>query len=233
MRIRLLAGLAVAAALLGLTACRSSPEVAAYVGATTITEDQVTRLISDYVAKQETAAREQAEAEAEVPPVQPPGRGFVVQLLVRAEICERLKGKLGFQAEAPTLPHGAPELFAISERSKACFMALPSPASIDPTEVDVREVFDAGVRVGVFEPGSLEEHRAQILSGGQLAQALGQRKLIKDTLGDTDITVNPRYGTVELALLSWQQGSALALTFGQTGPVVDAPRPEPSATPAQ
>lgn len=231
MRIRLLAGLAVAAALLGLTACRSSPEVVAYVGDEAITEARVTRLIDDYVQKQREYAREQAAKGQQVPEAQAPDRKFVVHLLVQAEVCDRLRDKLGFQVQQPSLPDGAAELYAISEKTKACRAAIPAQA-VEPTEMDLHEVFDAGVRLGLFPPDSFDEYKDRLKGAGQLSEALGQRKMIKETLKDTDITVNPKYGVVELALLSWEQGSALALEFGEHGPVVDAPRPATDA-PAQ
>ena len=54
----LFAGIGIAVALLGLTGCRSSPTVAAYVGDQTLTEDRVTALIDGYV----TSTRAQATA---------------------------------------------------------------------------------------------------------------------------------------------------------------------------
>lgn len=228
MRIRVFAGIGVAAALLGLTGCRSSPTVAAYVGDQTLTEDRVTALIDGYV----TSTRDQATNAGQDPSqVQEPNRTLVVNYLVRGQLCERARQKLNFQVEQPEIPPGSSELGQIVAQTQACERALPAGEPVKPTEADAQEVFDIGVANGIYPPDAAPQVVPGLLSSAELADALGRKKALNDAIAGIDVTVNPRYGVIQMPLISFQGGvPAVSVPFGEPGPVENRAI-EPTAAP--
>jgi len=200
-------------ALLGTSACRSAPDVAAYVGDRAITEARVTELIDGLMAAMQSAGQNG----------QRPDRAQVVNLLVGNEVCERARAKTGFPVEPPQLEPGLDELRTIGQQTAACMQAMPIGKPAEPSEAEIREVFDAGVRLNMFEAGSFDQQRQQLLEGGQLADAVARRKVLAAAVADADVKINPKYHPMEFALLSWQQGPAFSLRLTRQSPVVDAP----------
>jgi hypothetical protein len=228
-RIRVFAGIGIAAALLGLTGCRSSPDVAAYVGDQALSEDRVTQLIDDYVAWARNDAKAKQQDPADVPT---PDRTIVVNYLVRGAICDQLHNKLGFSVPEPNLPPEQSELGVIAARTQACERALPSGDPVQPTEADVRQIFDIGVANGIYPADSYDQVGPGLMSNEDVAGALGRKKSLQGALTGIDVTVNPKYGVVELPLASFQGGvPAVSVSFGQTGPVNN--RPVQASPPAQ
>jgi len=232
-RIRVFAGIGIAAALLGLTGCRSSPAVAAYVGDQTLTEDRVTALIGGY----EAWARAQATANGQDPKtVEKPPRTLVVNFWLRGQLCEEARKKLNFQVEQPALPpeqrnDGRSELGVIAAQTQACERALPAGQAVKPTEAEARQIFDIGVANGIFPADAADQVIPGLLTNNEVADALGRKKTLNDALAGFDVTVNPKYGVVELPLASFQGGiPAVSMTFGDAGPVSNRPI-QPSAPP--
>ncbi|HZM77843.1 MAG TPA: hypothetical protein VFC19_19160 [Candidatus Limnocylindrales bacterium] len=228
MRIRVFAGIGIAAALLGLTGCRSSPTVAAYVGDQTLTEDKVTELIDGYMVWAQAQAVQNGQKPEQV---EKPNRTQVVNYLVRGHLCEQARRKLKFNVEQPNLPPEQSDLAVVAAQTLACERALPAGEPVKPTEADVRQIFDIGVANGIFAPESEAEAIPGLMNDPGVAEALGRKKALNDALAGIDVTVNPKYGVVEMPLASFQGGiPAVSLTFGEPGPVNDRPV-QPSAPP--
>ena len=230
MRIRVFAGIGVAAALLGLTGCRSSPTVAAYVGDQTLTEQRVTTLIDGYV----TSTRAQAAAAGQDPgQVQQPNRTLVVNYLVRGQLCDHARQKLNFTVEQPEVPPGSSELGQLVAQAQACERALPAGEPVQPTEADAQQVFDIGVANGIYPADAASQVIPGLMGSAELADALGRKKALNDAVAGVDVTVNPRYGVIQMPLISFQGGvPAVSVPFGQAGPVQNRPV-EPTAAPQQ
>jgi hypothetical protein len=207
-RIRLTAAFGIAAALLGLTACRNSPEVAAYVGDTAITEARVTRLQEGY--------NKVAPADRQV------GRAIVVQYLVHEQLCERLSKAKGFGYTTPSLPTEAPELAVVATRTDACIQAIPAP-EIKPSDAEYRALFDRAIAAGLIAPGtSFDVVRQQWQGDADLNELLARERQLA---GAADVTINPRYGQLSVLGLN----PAVAAPLGDASDVV-VDRP-PTAAP--
>jgi hypothetical protein len=236
-RIRVFVGVGLAAALLGLAACRSSPTVAAYIDDTTITEDQVTKLIDDFGKSQidQVIARELLLGTT----AGKLDRAVVVDYLVADRLCERAKQKLNFPVEQPQIPDQGGELGKVSElgeilvRTESCERAVPAGAPVKPTQADAQQVFDNGVAGGIWPADAASEVIPGLLTSEDLSSALSRRKVLDDAVAGTRVTINPRYGTVDVPLIRFRGGSpAVALSFGEQGPVENRPV-APTSAPAQ
>jgi hypothetical protein len=227
-RIRVIAGIGAAAALLALTGCRSSPTVAAYVGDQTLTEARVTALIDGYMER----ARIQAASNGVDPSqVQEPNRTLVVNYLVRGQLCEAARQKLNFQLEQPNVPPDSSELGVIVAQTQACERSLPAGEPVKPTEADAQQIFDIGVANGIYPPEAAGEVLPGLMNNAEVADALGRKKTLNDAVAGIDVTVNPRYGVIQMPLISFQGGiPAVSVPFGVSGPVEDRPI-EPTAPP--
>lgn len=219
MRIRVFACLGIAA-LLGLAACgRSNPQVAAYVGDQTLTEARVTELIEQHTSKEGGRQLD---------------RVFVVNTVVVGMVCDELQAKLGFTVQQAEIPPGGSDLRAMDAKTQACVEGLPAGEPVRPNDDDLRMIFDTGVANGVWPEDSFEEIKASLVNNEDVAASLGRKKAISDAMRDAglDVTVNPRYGTVELALAQFGNGTtALGLPFGEAGPVSNGPIQNPAPTP--
>jgi hypothetical protein len=235
-RIRVFAGIGIAVALLGLTGCRSSPTVAAYVGDQTLTEAEVTTLIDKHVEWVQEAADQRAKDEGleHAEKVQPPDRTLVVNTLVRGMLCQQAQDRLKFPVENPQLPAEPSELFVRVNQGQACEKGLPGGEPVKPTEQQARQIFDLGVANGIWQPDQASQQIPGLMENPDLADALGRKKALNDAIGGTQVTVNPKYGVLEMPLISFTGGvPAVSLIFGQPAPVNNRPiQPSPTPTPA-
>lgn len=234
MRIRVFAGIGVAAALLGLTGCRSSPAVAAYVGDRTVTETEVTNLISNHQEWAQAQANARAQAEQTEPErVEPLQRTFVVNNLVRGELCDQARVKMNLPEPELNIPQGVnPSDFGLLyTKRQACENALPAGEPVKPTEAEAREIFATGVAAGVIDPKSAGTTIPALIDEPGVAEALGRKKAFNDAIAGIGVTVNPKYGVVEVPLASFAGGiPAVSVKFGEPGPVSNQPI-QPSAPP--
>lgn len=229
MRIRVLAGIGIAAALVGLTGCRSSPDVAAYVDDRTISEDRVSELVDGFMTRARSQATAQGQDQAKI---EKPARAIVVGFLVREQICERARNKLKFAVEEPSLPSDLSELEVIAARTQACEQALPGSGPVKPTDADARQIFEAGVAHGIWEPNSAPQQIPGLMANEDVAAALSRKKTLTEALAGVDITINPKYGVIAVPLISFRGGApAVSVMFGEAGPVSN--RPVPASLPAQ
>lgn len=253
-RARRLASTAVIAALAvaGLGACRAEPGVAAYVGNDRITEERVNAVYDDARAKLDGAVeqlrRQQgADPSASQQPVpetvdMPIKRTDVVTTLVGRDVLKALAAERKVQA-TPLSPDelvqsiGLPAdtLYAAAFGEFRGYLdALAQtvkPAQV--TEADLRDVFNRLSRAGGLPPGATFQSFSADLGPEDrqtLAQNIGLRNELFTHVQKLDATINPRYGTAELALVSFrsQQGQPVPLVVlpfdaasGETGPVRD------------
>ncbi|MEV4414437.1 hypothetical protein [Catellatospora sp. NPDC049609] len=203
---RLTAAAGIFAAMLALAACRSNPNVAAYVGDQTFTEDQVTKLVDE------------VKSLPNMDPQNLPERYEVVQLLVMDKVCQQAAQTAGVTVPPPQTQSGQPELALLQARMQACREALPSKP-VTPTDADLREVYDNGVAVGAIDPANpdnaFDKVKPQLAAGGQVADALGDRVQLVQAADKLGVSINPRYRTLSFPLLAFNQGPAISAALGQ------------------
>jgi hypothetical protein len=244
-RARRLASTAVVAVLAvsGLSACRNAPDVAAYVGNTTISEDRVNAIFDD--AKKKLAASvAQVGAEQSADPAAAPAqdpqlsidKADVLMTLVGLDALRRIAEEkkiapvalqAGQAAQEVNLPPDA-EFVKVYGDYRAYLGAFAqslgaSLQSVQPTEADLRDVYTRlknGGAIGAEGDTSFEnfvktlpEQDAQVLQ-----QNIGLRNALNTEVQKINTTVNPRYGAAELPLVQFRnaQGTAtplILLTF--------------------
>ena len=216
-RARRLASVAVTAALAvaGLSACRSAPDVAAYVGQAKITEQRVTDVLKGAQANQVTAAPGQ--------PVTPIARQDVVDTLVGLDVMRELAKKhnvtptaidptqvgqaLGVNAQA--------EYVGLFTEYRGLLNALSTgvqPAR--PTQADLRDVYDRLTKGGANPDSTSFEQFARGLAQQDqqtLAQNIGLRNQLEPEIDKLNTKVNPRYHSPELPLVSTQTSDGKVL----------------------
>lgn len=185
--------LGTAAALVSLTACRSSPQVAAYVGDTEITEARVTQLTDSY---NELARKFVAENPGQQ--VREVSRSLTLTVLLRDELCNRLSRQLGFSFTPEPAQTESPELLVISQHADACIQAIPQK-DVRPTEDDYRAIYDQLLRQGRVGPGDYEAVKQQLMSDPSFIAAVSREKALGDV---AEVTVNPRYGQISIIGIS-------------------------------
>jgi hypothetical protein len=236
---RRLAASAVVASLAvaGLSACRSEPSVAAYLGDDRIAESRV-QDVWDEANDAVAAAGRPGEAAPE-----PITRADVVRALVGvgvlAEVAKKHNVtlpadlKLADFATALHVP-ATTEYIKLYAENQAYLQLLQQEATSapEPTDADYRGVYDVLVANQGIEPGTTFEQFKGGLSdtNKQLVQrATAVRKEIAEAVGPMDITVNPRYQPLEIPVLQFQtqNGNVRSLVAapvdeGHSVPVVPA-----------
>ena len=213
-----------------LAGCRSAPNVAAYVGKSTITEQEV-----DDVVRNATEAADQVNkglATDDPLRVKVPPRDQIVSTMLVNEICGRLKTDRNLTflnvdeaavARDEALP---PDSTIARERANlyACISTLEQTAApVAPTEAELRDIFDRGQKAGAIDPELKFEDVGDQLDGQQVRSALGLRKPFVDAIDRYDVTVNPKYQPLEVPILSFQGGIpaiSVVLTPGEKDPAV-------------
>lgn len=224
-RVRRLASIAVVASLsvAGLAACRSSPQVAAYVGSDRITEDRVTKVLDDAKANQAAGAETAAIK-----------RQDVVDTLVGLDVLQQVAKQRGVSAAAVSADTVAQslglktnaELVGLTVQYHGLFSALTNGVqAATPTQADLRDVYDK-LTAGGANPSntSFQAFASSISQQDQttLGQNIGLRNALQPAISKVDTTVNPKYVAPELTLVSTQGsgGGTVALVsidFGQGG----------------
>ncbi|HET9516196.1 MAG TPA: hypothetical protein VFO77_00570 [Actinoplanes sp.] len=250
-RARRLASTAVVAVLAvsGLSACRTDPGVAAYVGSSTISEQTVQEIFADAQAKVD-AQLDQARAaqRANPDPAQQPVPDEVKLGLTRANVVQTLVGVRVFKSIAeqrkvqPTavqpaqvaeqfgLPPGARYVEAFAEYQGYLNALLDSARSATLTDAEQREVFRRFSSVnGPGDAMTYEQFQNELLTPENrqvLERTYGLRQDLRAATDKADIRVNPRYGVQELPLLPvpTREGGQLSLVglpvSGDSAPVV-------------
>jgi hypothetical protein len=229
-RARRLASVAVVASLTvaGLSACRSDPSVAAYLGDQQITESQVQAVID-----------QAARATAAGTPVTPLGRADVVKTLLSVDVLTQVA-----QRNNVTLPADLQlSEFAtmLKQPEKADYVRLYATvqgyvaglrnalkSGPEPTDAELKQVYETLAAHGEIQPGQSEAQFKSALTDSQkqlLQVATGVQHEITDVSGAMRIRVNPRYQPAIISVLDLQTQS------GQNYPLVTAPLGPDETTP--
>jgi hypothetical protein len=206
-----------------LSSCGMQPDTAASVGSTTITERQVDQVVDSTGGKVR--------------------RDDAVQDLVLQAACQnyaKAKGVSYNPAEAASqvaqqgIPSGA---YATTLANKnACLSAVASEGDTQPTDAELRKLYDEVVRVSPTDFGPFEQAKQQFLQNTTVTNAFAVHHVYTKVAKDQKISVNPRYRTLTIPLLAvGQQDIVLKVTLGEqaNAAVTDAPKPAPTQPSAQ
>jgi hypothetical protein len=225
MRVRVAVLVLVAA--FGLAGCRSDPSVAAYVGSTRYSDDRVRgiadeahRKLQEYVDAQQSASGASSQAVE-----RPVTDQEVIDALVGRDVLKALAGEKKLTpldvdpnqiAQQEQVPPDSEYVRLVAERDSYRLAILQKAKSVEPSEDDLREVYDnlvkasSGAYTGSYAQfkSSLAEQDTELI--GRSA-AVGRE--VTAEAGNLDVRVNPRFGTASLSLvqISDQQGGVHSL----------------------
>jgi hypothetical protein len=199
---RRLATVAVVAAvgLGGLTACRSEPGVAAYVGDQRITEETVTAWVDGAAAA--PAAGEQAQ------PSPPAGaavsRQQAVDLAVTLDLGQQIVEEKNLQVESQITAEQVAAELGVDPGSEYARMyaewinvaqaILPTSGSGAPTDDQVMTVYRQLVAAGAIEPNlPLAEVKQAFGDGAFVTSAVGLGDQLAQQADADNASINPRY----------------------------------------
>ena len=232
-RVRRFASIAVVASLAvaGLSACRSEPTVAAYVGDSgRITETRVQEIWDDARTELTEAAAQQPGASAG-PAAMPITRGDIVRTLVSADVLAQAAQRqnvtvpanlpLGDYATQLRLPQTA-EYVRLYAESDARIRLLRDKAqnAPAPTDADLREVYDVLIKSKGIEGGTTFEQFKTNLPPENLTlvkTAAAVRNQVAEVTKAMRIRVNPRYQPLTIPVLEFQAEN------GELRPLVTVP----------
>ncbi|GGK91814.1 hypothetical protein [Mangrovihabitans endophyticus] len=236
-RARRLVSAAVVAAftVTGLGACRSEPDVAAYLPSGAITVDQVQSVYDDARDKltaQAAATAAQQGGDAARPVTMPiTGRDVLNTMVSRRVLGEVAKkhnvtvpGQLPLDqyAQRLGLPSDARYVRTYVEVQGLLYNLTQKVQPANPSDDDVREVFRRLQATGAMQPGLTAEQFSSGISPEAkqtLASAVAVRNEVRQRVTDSDIRVNPRYEPAQIDVYTEQgpNGKPLPLV------VVDLP----------
>jgi hypothetical protein len=248
-RARRFASTAVVAALAvaGLSACRSEPSVAAYLGDQRITVARVDAMYEDARTKLDAAVeqvRQQQAGQPDAKPVPdavnlPITKQDVLSMIVGVDVLKRYAEKTGTKPqpirtedlvqEIPLPPDTEFIRTAVEYRGYLNGLAVAAkPATV--TEADLRDVFGRLDRAGAFgqQDVTFEQWQPSLTDQQQqvLQQFIGLRNALTAEVGSFEARVNPRFGDGALTLLPYTDGN------GKTAPLVSLPLSGSSVKPA-
>jgi hypothetical protein len=228
-RARRLASVAVVASLAvtGLSACRSAPSVAAYLGDVRITESRVQDVWDEAQDAVVEAAGQGATATAATMPIT---RTDVVRTLVSADVLTKvakqegvaLPADLSYDEYATSLHVPATTEFVKLYAQADTYVRLLREGVKNPpasTDAELREVYDVLAANGQVEGYSFEQFKQSLPDNNkQLVQtATAVRQEIAKITEPMDITVNPRYQPLGIPVLQFQTQN------GAVRPLVSVP----------
>jgi hypothetical protein len=203
-----------------LVGCQSETGKAAFVGDATITEDRVSQVYDEAVAKTPKQEPAPAASGSPAPAAElPVTRQEVVDLLVSLELARRVvKEKNMPAAKDPTEPAEIAEALAVAGDSEyvklwAEWLDLQTVITENTpraqlTDEGVMKVYDALAKTGAIQPGlSVQEVREQFGAAVFAEAAI----LVSTSLGaeaeKTDTKVNPKYDPISAPMaVGTQQG---------------------------
>jgi hypothetical protein len=245
---RLASAVAVAAvALTGLSACRSAPDVAAYLAGGNITTAQVQRIYDDAKNKAGTATPKPAATAdpTATPAAFPLTQGAVLDTLISHDVLARVAQKhsvalpdiataLPQYAQLLHLPATAQYVRMYVEVDAYQYVLNQAGTGGNPTAAELQEVFDRLKANKLVDPGTTQ---AQFLSGltadakKTLGSAIATRNEVRDDLAGQHVRLNPRFANFEVPIYTQRDqttGVAVILVgqpVGNAGsrvPVTDA-----------
>lgn len=191
-----LAGLALAGllAVTGSAACQASPGLAAQVGDTVITRQEVDRVVAAWQRTQ-VAPPQRQDVEA--------ARQDLMTMLVVTEAGRQYAAAEGLTvppapvaayAEALDLPEDDPYVVTQAELRAVMDTLRPTAAPVEPSPADQRELYDHLVEQGLPVPPF--EQAQPVLAGEHVAQAVAMRDLVATVVARADVRVQPGYELV-------------------------------------
>ncbi|MDG4807917.1 hypothetical protein O7634_14265 [Micromonospora sp. WMMD1120] len=237
---------------LSLAACgRSAPSVAAYVGDTTYSVDRVDTLFAEAQATYEENAR--AAFRQENGPSASPSpellrikatRQDMLNLLVGLDLAKRIVAEKNIPVQDQIKADQLGQSLKVpgSEYAKLAaewynhFVALQTGLpTAELTDSERSKLYDALVEADIASPGwSVEQQRAQFAAPEIAQQATAVVALstaFKEEVEREDVTVNPRYSSLEIPALFQVPNQGLGLYnlpyLDRTSTVTDVSTPEP------
>ncbi|MEV6637583.1 hypothetical protein AB0M54_43320 [Actinoplanes sp. NPDC051470] len=210
-RARRLASVAVAAALAigGLSACRSEPDVAAYIGDRTISVADAQHVFDDLTAKK--AAQPAAAGASGAPAPAPVSMPEVVSAMVTHDLVTRVaKAKnVRLPADVPLQEIGASigvpgnaEYVRLYGESRLLLNSLLQAAQPGtPPDADVKHVFEVFEETGQMKPGlTYQEFKSSVSAEAlqTLGRALNVKKDLQTEWDKADLKINPRFASGEI-----------------------------------
>ncbi|HEY8451642.1 MAG: SurA N-terminal domain-containing protein [Micromonosporaceae bacterium] len=220
---RRLAGVVLAALLAatGLAACQVSPGLAAQVGDTVITRQEVDRVVASWQRTQETPP-ERSDVER--------ARQDLMTMLVVTEAGDRYAAAEGLTvppaavatyAEALGLPEDDPFVVTFAEFRAVMDALQATVVPVEPSPADQREIYDHLVEQGLSLPPF--EEVQPFLTGEDIARAVGMRDLVATVLERADVRVQPGYELVYRQTVPFQGATSyLEVPLSEPAQVVDA-----------
>ncbi|WP_433300871.1 hypothetical protein ACQP2F_04480 [Actinoplanes sp. CA-030573] len=223
-------------AVTGLSACRSEPSVAAYVGDSKISESRVDGVYDEVRAATQAAPAAAGDTAAAAPQIT---RADVVRTIVSADVLAKvaqqhsvsLPADLQLDDYASTLHVPATteylKLYAEADQYVRLLRQGVKNAP-EPTDADLREIYDVLVKSGqVPEGGTFEQFKQSLpAENKQLVQtATAVRSEINEVTGPLKVKVNPRYQPATIPVLQFQTQN------GEVRPLVSAPLGEDTSAP--
>jgi hypothetical protein len=222
-------------ALAGLSACRSGPAVAAYIGDAQITEKRVQEVLDD-------AQAALAGSNAKVLPIT---RADVVNVLVSRDLIGRVAARHNVQLPADLSYDQFAALVKLPAKTEyvrlyAQYNALQYnveqsiTGSAALTEDDLKDVYKRLVANNAVQPGTtFDSFKGTVPADAlkELQAAVALRNEVHEVADPLDVTVNPRYQPLELGVYGVQNQQTKAiyqLVAAQVGddasvPVSDVP----------
>lgn len=232
-RARRLASVAVVASLAvtGLSACRSQPTVAAYVGAGTISDDRVKGVLDEALA----APIPLKEGEAPSPAVT---RADVISALIGSEVMAEVGKKsnvtlpadLGLDTYATQWHIKADTEFIKLYATANDYVKLlrqGAAASGELNEADLKQIYDILAASGETNGASFEQFKTSLPDQNKqlVTSSTAIRDQINDVTAPLHIRVNPRYQPAEITVLQFQTQA------GAVKPLITAPFGDNQAAP--
>lgn len=224
----------------GLSACRSEPSVAAYVGdSVKVTETRVQEVWDNASAELTRAVAEQPDA-PDGAATMPITRAEIVRTLVGHDVLADVAKREGVTAPAdlalsdyatqlrlpPTTEYV--RLYAETDGLLRALRAKVQAGAPDATEDDLRQVFNVLLTSGEVPAGTTFDQFKTQLPAENLAlvkTAAAVRKEVAELTDTLDITVNPRYQPLSIPVLEFQTQQ------GQLKPLVNVPLGEATDSP--
>lgn len=192
-----------------LVGCQSESGKAAFVGDTTITEERVTEIYDDALAKTPAQSPAPEATGSPAPDAKPPvTRQEVVDLLVSLELARRVvKDKNMPAAKEPTKPEEIAEALRVSGESEyvklwAEWLDLQTVITENTpreqlTDEGIMKVYRALSTTGAIQPGlTVEQVREQFGSAIFAEAAILVSTALSEAAEQSDTRVNPKYDPV-------------------------------------
>jgi hypothetical protein len=224
-RARRLASVAVVASLAvaGLSACRSQPTVAAYVGSGTISDDRVKGILDEALASPLPVQ----QGEAPSPSVT---RADVMSALIGSEVMAEVAKKsnvslpadLGLDTYATQWHVKADTEFIKLYGTANDYIKLlrqGSTGSGQLNEADLKQIYDVLSASGETGGASFEQFKTSLPDQNKqlVTSSSAIRDSINEVTGPLNIRVNPRYQPAEITVLQFQTQN------GAVKPLITAP----------